>query len=71
MNITEKAVKHLEASDKVVGCGFGDKNGNFKIFRFFLIFPKKRSHTGDTRQNWLGRCGDGHQCTAANIRLSK
>ena len=27
MNITEKAVKHLETSDRVVGCGFGDKNG--------------------------------------------
>ena len=27
MNLTEKAVEYLKASDRALGCGFGDKNG--------------------------------------------
>ena len=43
MNLTEKAVEYLKASDRALGCGFGDKNGQNATFllKFFKSIKKK------------------------------
>ena len=61
MNITEKAVKHLEASDRVVGCGFGDKNGSF-IISLISNKIRKKGLTLVIR----GKIGSGDVATGIN-----